>query len=79
MWPAGFRAYTGRGGLREHGDDISIVVSDRPATSAAMFTRSLFAGPAVVNPYRFGRAARAAGGACHVPSMSRIREISLVC
>lgn len=47
-WPAGFVAYTGHGGLREHGDDISIVASDRPATSAAMFTRSLFAGPAVV-------------------------------
>ncbi|KUJ68074.1 ornithine acetyltransferase [Streptomyces albus subsp. albus] len=47
-WPTGFRAYTGHGGLRDHGDDISIVVSDRPSVSAAMFTRSLFAGPAVV-------------------------------
>ncbi|MFI0820055.1 bifunctional glutamate N-acetyltransferase/amino-acid acetyltransferase ArgJ [Streptomyces sp. NPDC021098] len=47
-WPIGFRAYTGHGGLREHGDDISIIASDRPATSAAMFTQSLFAGPAVV-------------------------------
>ncbi|OMI35738.1 bifunctional glutamate N-acetyltransferase/amino-acid acetyltransferase ArgJ [Streptomyces sparsogenes] len=47
-WPIGFRACTGHGGLREHGDDISIVASERPATSAAMFTRSLFAGPAVV-------------------------------
>ncbi|MFD7921042.1 bifunctional glutamate N-acetyltransferase/amino-acid acetyltransferase ArgJ [Streptomyces sp. NPDC059740] len=48
VWPAGFRACTGHGGLREHGDDVSVVTSDRPATSAAMFTRSLFAGPAVV-------------------------------
>ncbi|MFJ9616826.1 bifunctional glutamate N-acetyltransferase/amino-acid acetyltransferase ArgJ [Streptomyces noursei] len=48
MWPTGFRGYTGHGGLREQGDDISIVVSDRPAVSAAMFTKSLFAGPAVV-------------------------------
>ncbi|OON78033.1 bifunctional glutamate N-acetyltransferase/amino-acid acetyltransferase ArgJ [Streptomyces tsukubensis] len=47
-WPLGFRARTGNGGLREHGDDISIVVSDRPSVSAAMFTRSLFAGPAVL-------------------------------
>ncbi|MFE1774981.1 bifunctional glutamate N-acetyltransferase/amino-acid acetyltransferase ArgJ [Streptomyces sp. NPDC059008] len=47
-WPTGFRAYTGHGGLREHGDDISIVTSDQPAISAAMFTQSLFAGPAVV-------------------------------
>ncbi|MCZ1019145.1 bifunctional glutamate N-acetyltransferase/amino-acid acetyltransferase ArgJ [Streptomyces noursei] len=48
VWPTGFRGYTGHGGLREQGDDISIVVSDRPAVSAAMFTKSLFAGPAVV-------------------------------
>ncbi|WP_030815523.1 bifunctional glutamate N-acetyltransferase/amino-acid acetyltransferase ArgJ [Streptomyces sp. NRRL S-337] len=47
-WPTGFRAYTGHGGLRDQGDDISVVASDRPAVSAAMFTRSLFAGPAVV-------------------------------
>ncbi|WP_438484679.1 bifunctional glutamate N-acetyltransferase/amino-acid acetyltransferase ArgJ [Streptomyces sp. S186] len=48
VWPKGFRAYTGHGGLRERGDDISIVASEVPAVSAAMFTRSLFAGPAVV-------------------------------
>ncbi|MFI9024142.1 bifunctional glutamate N-acetyltransferase/amino-acid acetyltransferase ArgJ [Streptomyces sp. NPDC053560] len=47
-WPVGFRAYTGNGGLRAHGDDLSIVASDRPSVSAAMFTRSRFAGPAVV-------------------------------
>lgn len=47
-WPTGFRAYAGHGGLRAHGDDISVVASDRPAISAAMFTQSLFAGPAVV-------------------------------
>ncbi|MCK7622804.1 bifunctional glutamate N-acetyltransferase/amino-acid acetyltransferase ArgJ [Streptomyces sp. RS10V-4] len=47
-WPVGFRAHTGHGGLRPDGDDISVVVSDRPAVSAAMFTTSLFAGPAVV-------------------------------
>ncbi|GAB2603567.1 bifunctional glutamate N-acetyltransferase/amino-acid acetyltransferase ArgJ [Streptomyces capparidis] len=51
-WPTGFRAHTGHAGLREHGDDVSVVASDRPAVSAAMFTRSLFAGPAV----RLGRA-----------------------
>ncbi|WP_330242067.1 bifunctional glutamate N-acetyltransferase/amino-acid acetyltransferase ArgJ [Streptomyces sp. NBC_00525] len=48
VWPGGFFGYTGHGGLRESGDDISIVASDRPAVSAAVFTRSLFAGPAVV-------------------------------
>ncbi|MFC8535680.1 bifunctional glutamate N-acetyltransferase/amino-acid acetyltransferase ArgJ [Streptomyces sp. NPDC057249] len=60
-WPAGFLGYTGHGGLREHGDDISIVASDRPATSAAVFTRSLFAGPAVLLSRRHaaGRGLRA--------------------
>ncbi|NYI07762.1 bifunctional glutamate N-acetyltransferase/amino-acid acetyltransferase ArgJ [Allostreptomyces psammosilenae] len=46
-WPIGFTGYTGRGGMRADGDDISIVVSDRPTTSAAMFTRSRFAAPSV--------------------------------
>lgn len=57
----GFHACTGHGGLREHGDGISIVASDRPATSAAMATRSLFAGPAVVlsRAYASGRNLRA--------------------
>ncbi|MFD8381281.1 bifunctional glutamate N-acetyltransferase/amino-acid acetyltransferase ArgJ [Streptomyces sp. NPDC059679] len=47
-WPRGFHAYTGHGGIRDSGDDISIIASDRPAVSAAMFTLSRFAGPAVV-------------------------------
>ncbi|NGN70047.1 bifunctional glutamate N-acetyltransferase/amino-acid acetyltransferase ArgJ [Streptomyces sp. A7024] len=47
-WPTGFRAYTAHGGIRDSGDDISVVVSDRPAVSAVMFTKSHFAGPAVV-------------------------------
>ncbi|MGC4948732.1 bifunctional glutamate N-acetyltransferase/amino-acid acetyltransferase ArgJ [Streptomyces sp. DT224] len=60
-WPTGFRGYTGHGGLRDHGDDISIVASDRPATSAAVFTQSLFAGPAVLLSRRHatGRTLRA--------------------
>ena len=46
--PAGFRAHTGRAGLRETGDDVSVVLTDsaEPACSA-VFTRSLFAGPSV--------------------------------
>ncbi|GHJ37313.1 bifunctional glutamate N-acetyltransferase/amino-acid acetyltransferase ArgJ [Streptomyces sp. TS71-3] len=60
-WPREFRAHTGHGGLRERGDDISVVVSDRPSTSAAMFTKSHFAGPAVVlsRANAAGRAMRA--------------------
>ncbi|MYS33248.1 glutamate N-acetyltransferase [Streptomyces sp. KhCrAH-43] len=61
IWPSGFHAHTGNGGLREGGDDISVVASDRPAVSAAVFTRSLFAGPAVVLSRRHaaGRGLRA--------------------
>ncbi|MGC0416396.1 bifunctional glutamate N-acetyltransferase/amino-acid acetyltransferase ArgJ [Embleya sp. AB8] len=62
-WPVGFRAYTGHGGLRADGDDISIVVSDRPAVSAAVFTRSRFAGAAVrlSREHAAGRRLRAVG------------------
>ncbi|WP_052847522.1 bifunctional glutamate N-acetyltransferase/amino-acid acetyltransferase ArgJ [Streptomyces avicenniae] len=47
-WPAGFRAFTAHAGLRDQGDDLSVIVSDLPSVSAAMFTRSRFAGPSVV-------------------------------
>lgn len=47
-WPAGFRAYTGQIGLRDDGADFSVIISDRPCVSAAMFTRSLFAGASVL-------------------------------
>jgi glutamate N-acetyltransferase/amino-acid N-acetyltransferase len=40
-------AHTGHAGLREHGDDVAIVVSTTACASAAMFTRSLFEGPSV--------------------------------
>jgi glutamate N-acetyltransferase / amino-acid N-acetyltransferase len=45
--PAGFLAYTGHAGLRPDGDDVAILLSTRPATSAGMFTRNRFAGPSV--------------------------------
>lgn len=45
--PRGFRAAVGSAGLREHGDDISIVVADTECASSAVFTKSLFAGPSV--------------------------------
>jgi glutamate N-acetyltransferase/amino-acid N-acetyltransferase len=46
--PRGFRATVGRVGLRaEDRDDVVVVVSDRPCASAAVFTRSRFAGPSV--------------------------------
>jgi glutamate N-acetyltransferase/amino-acid N-acetyltransferase len=47
--PTGFRANTGYAGLRDpgEGDDVSVIVSERPCISAAVFTKSLFAGPSV--------------------------------
>ncbi|UED85346.1 bifunctional glutamate N-acetyltransferase/amino-acid acetyltransferase ArgJ [Streptomyces profundus] len=47
-WPEGFTAHAGHGGVREAGDDVSIVASDRPTVSAAVFTQSRFAGPSVL-------------------------------
>lgn len=47
-WPAGFVAHAGRAGVRAGaGDDVAIIVSRRACASAAVFTRSLFAGPSV--------------------------------
>lgn len=40
-------AHTGRAGLRDVGDDVAVIVATGPATSAALFTQSLFAGPSV--------------------------------
>ncbi len=46
--PQGFSSYTARLGLKDDSDDFAVVRSDRPATSAAVFTRSRFAGPSVL-------------------------------
>ncbi len=45
--PAGFIGFTGRAGLRDEGDDVSIVASTTPCACAGMFTRSRFEGPSV--------------------------------
>lgn|SRR5664279_844528 len=46
--PAGFGVYTTSAGLLDDGrDDLTVIVSDVPAVSAAMFTKSRFAGPSV--------------------------------
>jgi glutamate N-acetyltransferase/amino-acid N-acetyltransferase len=58
-FPRDFVAHTGRMGLREDGDDLSVVVSLRPCASAGVFTRSRFAGPSV----ELSRSRVAAGGA----------------
>ena len=46
--PAGFAAHTGHAGLRDEGDDVSVVVCNPPCVSAGVFTQSRFAGPSVV-------------------------------
>ncbi|WP_433532962.1 bifunctional glutamate N-acetyltransferase/amino-acid acetyltransferase ArgJ [Micromonospora sp. CA-263727] len=46
--PRGFRALVGNAGLKEEGDDFAALVSETPAVSAAVFTRSRFAGPSVL-------------------------------
>ena len=45
--PQGFRALVTNIGLREDGDDCTILVSDVPAVCAAVFTQSRFAGVSV--------------------------------
>lgn len=47
--PRGFRCFVTAAGLREHGSDVSLIVADdtENASSAAVFTQSLFAGPSV--------------------------------
>lgn len=48
MAPRGFRSMTRNMGLKDVEDDFAVVVSEVPARSAAVFTRSRFAGPSVV-------------------------------
>ncbi|MFD5465020.1 bifunctional glutamate N-acetyltransferase/amino-acid acetyltransferase ArgJ [Kitasatospora sp. NPDC127059] len=46
--PRGFRAITTNMGLKDVEDDFAAVVSEVPCRSAAVFTRSRFAGPSVL-------------------------------
>ncbi len=46
--PRGFRSTTMNMGLKDIEDDFAVIVSEVPARSAAVFTRSRFAGPSVV-------------------------------
>ena len=45
--PAGFRVYTANIGIKDETTDFCLVVSDVPASSAGVYTRSRFAGPSV--------------------------------
>jgi glutamate N-acetyltransferase / amino-acid N-acetyltransferase len=57
--PTGFVGFTGRAGLRDAGDDVSVIASTRPCSSAGLFTQSRFEGPSVT----ISRRRVAAGGA----------------
>ena len=46
--PRGFSSIVARIGLRSDSSDFSVIASDVPAVSSAVFTRSTFAGPSVV-------------------------------
>ncbi|MCX4750823.1 bifunctional glutamate N-acetyltransferase/amino-acid acetyltransferase ArgJ [Kitasatospora sp. NBC_01287] len=46
--PRGFLSWTANMGLKDDADDFALVVSEAPAVSAAVFTRSRFAGPSVL-------------------------------
>ncbi|MEY9949654.1 bifunctional glutamate N-acetyltransferase/amino-acid acetyltransferase ArgJ [Kitasatospora sp. GAS1066B] len=46
--PRGFVSYTANMGLKDTADDFAVVLSETPAVSAAVFTRSRFAGPSVL-------------------------------
>ncbi len=45
--PRGYRSYTANMGLKDQAHDFALVVSEVPAVSAAVFTKSRFAGPSV--------------------------------
>lgn len=57
--PAGFRCHVTNVGVKDTTDDFVVVAADRACTSAAMFTRSSFAGPSVRVSRTTGADARA--------------------
>src|SRR5205085_8487349 len=60
--PAGFSVYTASAGLADDGrDDLTVILSDVPATSAAMFTKSRFAGPSIILSREAARTRRVRG------------------
>ena len=61
-WPTGFGIHTGHAGLQDDGrDEVTILVSEVPATCAAVFTRSRFAGPSIELSREAGRGRNARG------------------
>jgi glutamate N-acetyltransferase / amino-acid N-acetyltransferase len=71
--PVDFQVYTGNARLGpDPRDDLTVIVSGRPAVSSAVFTRSRFAGPSVV----LSRAAAATGRARGVVVLARNANVA---
>ncbi len=70
--PRGFRGVTRNLGLKEDCDDFAAVVSEVPARSAAVFTKSRFSGPSVL----LSRASAAAGNSRGVVVVSRNANVA---
>lgn len=72
-WPRGFRVHTGHAGVLDDGrDDLTVIASEVPATSAVMLTRSRFSGPSVV----LSRASAARGDARGVVVLARNANVA---
>ena len=55
-YPTGFRAAGGRGGLKEAGPDVALIVADMPCAAAAVFTTNLVvAAPVIVSREHLSR------------------------
>ncbi|MFD7450168.1 bifunctional glutamate N-acetyltransferase/amino-acid acetyltransferase ArgJ [Kitasatospora sp. NPDC059827] len=70
--PRGFRAVTTNMGLKDVEDDFAAVVSEVPCRSAAVFTRSRFAGPSVL----LSRGAAALGACRGMVVLSRNANVA---
>ncbi|KHF44086.1 bifunctional glutamate N-acetyltransferase/amino-acid acetyltransferase ArgJ [Saccharomonospora viridis] len=71
--PGGFQVYTASAGIGDDGrEDLTIIASEVPAVSSAMFTRSRFAGPSVV----LSREAAAQGRARAVVVLARNANVA---
>ena len=72
MEPTGYRVHVANVGIKDETLDFLVVASDRVATVAATFTRSLFAGPSVV----VSREAAASGRARAIVVVSKNANVA---
>ncbi|NLA35448.1 MAG: bifunctional glutamate N-acetyltransferase/amino-acid acetyltransferase ArgJ [Actinobacteria bacterium] len=70
--PRGFRIVTANLGVKDASTDFCLVVSDRPCTSAGLYTKSRFAGPSVA----LARAATSSGAARGVVVVSKNANVA---